>query len=108
MSPASLQVEYREEADADIEKIAFYFAQNAPEVKNRFYQAIDKTVRVLARSPNLGERFPTQNPKLQGMRVWRIDGFPNHLIFYHSTGGRLEILRVFHGARDYATILGEE
>ena len=104
----SERVDFLPEAQIDIEELGLYFSERAPEVENRFYQAIDKTVRVLARSPNLGERFPTQNPKLQGMRVWRIDGFPNHLIFYHSVGDRLEILRVFHGARDYATILDDE
>ena len=100
---------YESEACQDIEGIFDYLDEHAGEsVADRFYDAVIETVERLVRSPNLGERFPTQNPKLQGMRVWRVDGFPQHLIFYRPVDGRLEILRVFHGARDYATILGEE
>jgi toxin ParE1/3/4 len=103
-----LRVQYTSEAGADIEEIGLYFFLRAPEVEARFYRALDKTVRVLARSPNLGECHPCRNPKLEGMRKWQVDGFPNHMIFYRPAEDKLEILRVLHGARDYAAILNEE
>jgi len=108
MNSISLQVQFKKEADADIEEIGLYFAERAPEVRSRFQQAIDKTVRVLARSPNLGERCQFRNPQTKGMRKWRVDGFPNHVIFYRPVGDKLEILRVLHGARDYAALFDEE
>jgi len=101
-------VDIKEDAQIDIEEIGAYFFHRAPEVVERFYRAIDKTVRVLARSPNLGERCRFRNPKTKGMRKWRVDGFPNHVIFYRPIDDKLEILRVLHGARDYATMFDEE
>ena len=108
MNSTPLQVQFEEEADTDIEEIGLYFAERAPEVEERFYQAVGKTVRVLARSPNLGERCQFRNPQTKGMRKWRVDGFPNHVIFYRPVGDKLEILRVLHGARDYAAMFNEE
>jgi len=101
-------VDFWEEARTDIKEIGLYLAERAPEVEERFYQAIGKTVRFLAGAPNLGERHPSRNPKLKGMRKWQVDGFPNHVIFYRPVGDRLEILRVFHGARDYAACFNEK
>ena len=95
-------VDFWVEAQDDIAEIGYYFDQRAPEVKNRFYRAIDKTIEQLVRSPNLGERHPSRSPKLNNMRQWQVDGFPNHAIFYRPVGDRLEILRVLHGARNYA------
>ena len=98
-------VDIKEDAQIDIEEIGAYFFHRAPEVVERFYRAIDKTIEQLVRSPNLGERHPSRSPKLNNMRQWQVDGFPNHAIFYRPVGDRLEILRVLHGARDYAACL---
>ena len=92
MTSIPLKVQFEKEADADIEEIGLYFAERAPEVEERFYQAIGKTVRFLAGAPNLGERYSSRSPKLKGMRKWRVDGFPNHVIFYRPAEDRLEIL----------------
>ena len=107
MNAPPLPLGIAEKASADIEEIAFYLAQQSPVVENRFYQAFDKTIRLLAKSPELGELCRFKNPKTKGMRVWKISGFPNHLIFYRPQEDRLEILRVLHGARDYSTIFEE-
>jgi toxin ParE1/3/4 len=108
MNSAPLRVDYAKEARTDIKEICLYFAQRVPEVRIRFRRAIAKTVHVLARSPNLGERYPCRNPRLKGMRRWQVDGFPNHVIFYRPVDDRLEILRVLHGARNYAATFNEE
>jgi toxin ParE1/3/4 len=42
------------------------------------------------------------------LRIWRIDGFPNHLIFYRPIEGGIEIVRVLHGARDIDAVLESE
>ena len=101
-------VDIKEDAQIDIEEIGAYFFHRAPEVVERFYHAIDKTIGVLARSPNLGERCQFRNPQTKGMRKWRVDGFPNHVIFYRPVDDKLEILRVLHGARNYAAMFDEE
>ncbi|MEH2277481.1 MAG: type II toxin-antitoxin system RelE/ParE family toxin [Nostoc sp.] len=40
-------------------------------------------------------------------RQWRIKDFKDYLILYHIQDTTVEILRVFHGARDLADLLGE-
>jgi toxin ParE1/3/4 len=49
----------------------------------------------------------TANPRLDGMRTWRIEGVENHLVFYCTVGDGIEIIRILHGAREIAAILGE-
>jgi len=58
--------------------------------------------------PGIGERWPSSNPLLADMRVWRIEGFENHLIFYRPTVDGIDIIRVLHGARDIENLLETE
>jgi len=41
----------------------------------------DANFEKLARTPGMGEWRDSANPRLAGLRVSRIDGFPNHVIF---------------------------
>ena len=108
MSHVPLQLNIADKASADIEEISFYFAQRAPDVTDRFYQAVKRTIQQLLRSPALGERCRFRNPATKGMRIWQVDGFSNYLIFYRLNGEQLEILRILHGARNYETMFNEE
>ena len=56
----------------------------------------------------IGERRPTANPRLEGLRVWRIQGLEKHLIFYRTVPDGIEIVRVLHGARDLDRLLEAE
>lgn len=88
-------------ADHDLDAQADYLARQASlETALRFYDAASATFENLTRMPALGERRESANPRLAGLRVWRIEGFPNHLIFYRPVEGGIEIARVLHGARD--------
>lgn len=88
-------------ADADLDDQAAYLARNASlETALRFYAAAQATFEQIARSPGLGERRESTNPRLANLRVRRVEGFDAHLIFYHPAGGAIEIIRVLHGARD--------
>jgi toxin ParE1/3/4 len=59
-------------------------------------------------SPGLGEQRHSSNPLLAGLRIWRIDGSPNDLIFYRPVERGIEIVRVLHGARDIDAVLESE
>ena len=108
MNLQPLLLDITQKAYADLAAICFYFAQNAPEVEERFLKAFDETVRLLASSPNLGERCQSRSPRTKGMRMWLVSGFSNYLIFYRLQENTLQILRVIHGARDYAAIFNNE
>ena len=58
--------------------------------------------------PGMGERRESANPRLAELRVWRVEGFEKHLIFYRPTQGGIEIVRVLHGARDIDSVLESE
>jgi plasmid stabilization system protein ParE len=39
--------------------------------------------------------------------MWRVSGFPNHLIFYRPLeGGGIEVIRVLHAKRDIEALFG--
>lgn len=88
-------------ADRDLDDQAAYLGSHASlETALRFYDAAGSTFATLAGMPGIGERWPSANPRLEGLRVWRIKGFENHLIFYRPADGGIEIVRVLHTARD--------
>ena len=96
-------------ADRDIDGQAEYLMREASlETALRFYDATAATFDKLARMPGMGERRESSNPRLAGLRVWRIDGFPDHLLFYRPVEGGIEIIRVLHGARDIDAVLDSE
>jgi toxin ParE1/3/4 len=96
-------------ADYDIDGLAGYLMQEVSlETALRFYDAAAATFENLAQMPGMGEQRVSSNPRLAGLRVWRIDGFPNHLVFYRPIAGGIEIVRVLHGARDVDTVLEAE
>jgi len=97
-----------DDADQDLSEIADYFDEHCEGVSLRFRERFQETVKRLCRSPNIGERCQFRNPRTQGMRMWLVSGFSNYLIFYRVQGSMLQILRVIHGARDYAAMFNEE
>jgi len=99
---------YETEANQDLAEIFDYLDERSETAADRFYDAVEKTVQRLLRSPTLGERCRFRNLKTKGMRVWQVDGFSNYLIFYRSKDDMLQILRVLHGARNYETIFNNE
>jgi toxin ParE1/3/4 len=93
-------------AEQDIDHQAEYlFNETGLETALRFYDAVAATFGQLVRMPHVGERRESANPQLAGMRVWRINGFPNHLVFYRPVEGGIQVIRVLHAARDVATML---
>ena len=96
-------------ARLDLKKQFEYLAERASiDTANRFIDAAHEAFGNLAKNPGLGATFPARSPKLTGLRVSRVSGFENYLIFYreHSTG--VEIVRVLHGARDIRRVLRSE
>lgn len=99
----------RPAADADLDDQAAYLAREAGiEVALRFYDAAAKTFESITRMPGIGERRESVNPQLAGLRVWRVEGFENHLVFYRPAApdeAGIDIVRVLHGARDITSVI---
>jgi toxin ParE1/3/4 len=93
-------------ADRDLDEQAAYLAAQASlETALRFYDAASSTFAEIVCMAGIGERWPSANPRLAGLRVWRIEGFEKHLIFYRPAADGIEVIRVLHGARDIESVL---
>lgn len=72
------------------------------ELADRFLFAARSSFAALAQAPGLGALSDARSPELRGARKWRVEGFPNRLIFYAPRpAGGVTILRVLHAARDW-------
>jgi toxin ParE1/3/4 len=84
-----------------------YFAEQSPDLADRFWSAAYSTFQKLARQP-MGERLRPRNIALKGLKLWHVHGFDNQLIFYVASRNAVEIIRVLHAARDWMTILRKQ
>ena len=71
--------------DSDVlEELIFlsgYIHDNNEETAQRFLDACDAAFHFLAQNKYAGARKSFSNPELQLVRMWRVKGFENHLIF---------------------------
>ncbi len=99
------EIRIQSQARSDVVRLAVYIGRDSERAANRFLEATDKTFTMLARQPLLGAEYVTKNPRLNGIRVFRVKKFPNHLAFYFPREDGIEIVRVLHGARDLEAAL---
>lgn len=93
-------------ASADIEDQAdFLTGQGRSGAAIRFYAATVGTFEAISLNPGLGEKFEGSSPRLVGVRVRRVNGFENHLVFYRSDEQEIEIVRVLHASRNVDRII---
>ncbi len=97
----------RAEALQDLEDISDYLASRSPALAVRFLNAAEQTFSDLEAMPGLGAICPLHNPRMQGVRQWRIRGFNKYVVIYRPITDGVEILRVLHGSRDLSNILEE-
>ena len=91
------------EAEADLEQIADYIAQDSPKRALSFVRELRRRCEELADS---AEAYPLlQRYGQEGIRR-RVSG--NYLIFYAIRADQVHVLHVLHGARDYEAILFPE
>jgi toxin ParE1/3/4 len=99
----------REAARRDLIAQWVWYAENGSiEVADRFLQAADNTLQLLARQPESGSKFFVRKTELQGMRKFPIsEGFEKILLFYFPLRDGVDLVRVVHGNRDLETLLAE-
>lgn len=98
----------RPSAVAALAAYAEFISRDSVDAALRFFESADATFASLAEAPGMGREHPCDAPRLSGLRVWHVAGFPKHLIFYVPIPGGVEIVNVIHGARDIETALGAE
>ena len=54
----------------------------------------------------MGTARTYNDPALVDVRMWRVAGFPKHLIFYRPIETGIEVIRVLHAKRDIESLFG--
>jgi toxin ParE1/3/4 len=93
------------EADRDTDEIADFLAERSLLTSERFLSQVQSTLERIRSDPGLGMHLKVEEPELKGVLWHRVDGFPNHLIFFRVEGDLILVLRVLHGARDWKSEL---
>jgi plasmid stabilization system protein ParE len=101
------RLQWRKGVDDDIYQIAAHLAGESEELALRFVDAVEKSLKDLARRPFIGSPKLFQSPSLAAVRSWWVEGFPNHLIYYLPLPDGIDVLAVMHGASDVETHLEE-
>lgn len=93
----------RAAARRDVARHAVWLLGEAgPQTARRFLEATQASFAALAETPGLGSIVPTRLPALAQAQKWRVQDFPDQLIFYlPRVGGGVYILRVLHAASNW-------
>src|ERR1043166_7471295 len=84
-----------------------FIANNNPDAATRVIEATFETFNILAANPGIGRLRKFKNSRLLGIRSFRVSGFDNYLVFYRNVGGVVQVLHVYHGARDLESLFND-
>jgi len=103
MDPSVLR---KPEVRRDLVEQADHISRDNLDAALRFLDAAERTFKFLAANREVGQLCNFPQAECTGLRVWPIDGFRNHLVFYQPTDEGVEIWRVLHGARQIESLFG--
>ena len=89
-----MRIRYTRTALQDLNDIYAYIAQDNSNAANRVISALRETIDLIGHFPELGRRGT-----VAGTREFVAARLP-YVIVYQTTQNELQILNVFHGARD--------
>jgi toxin ParE1/3/4 len=95
-----MNVVFAPDAEADLERIGDYIAQDNPVAAVTFVISLRRHCEALAEFP---KRFPLA-PRYEHTGVRRM-AHGDYLIFYRVAAEQVEILHILHGAQDYEPLL---
>jgi len=98
----------RPSADQDIDREALQIASSlGMDAGLRFYEACDRAFALLLTQPKLGVIRDFDLPLLAEMRLWKLKGFEDYLVFYRPMKAGIEVLKVIHGSRNLPALFAE-
>ena len=92
-------------ANRDVDEQIDYFVGQSVETAIRFLDAVKESIQQIVTTPGIGGRYEGPSKSKAELRVWRVEGFRKHLIFYRIRVDSIEVVRVVHGARDLDEVL---
>ncbi len=94
--------------EGELWEIWSFIARDNPDAATRVVEAIGEAFKKLAATPGLGVARKWRNPRLRDIRFFPVPAFANYLVFYRPTAEGIEVLHVYHGARDLDRLLEED
>lgn len=89
-------------ARKDVEEIVEYLYPHSPVASRRFFTSVWKTYEWLCRMPEgSSEVEELSHTTYRGMRISRVKGYKNYLVFYLPIPDGIVIYHVLDGRRDY-------
>jgi toxin ParE1/3/4 len=92
------------QAARDIEEAFVYIAEENLDKGVYFLVAVEETLELLAEQPFVGSQRNFPNKKFENMRMWRVKGFENYLVFYTVEENLIKIFRLVNAKRDFHSI----
>ncbi|MEW6305901.1 MAG: type II toxin-antitoxin system RelE/ParE family toxin [Verrucomicrobiota bacterium] len=83
---------------SDYVEIVSYISEANPDAADRFCDAVESALELLASHPQLAAKAGFQHAP--DVRKWVIRQFPNYVIYYRESPGAAVLLRLLHGARN--------
>jgi toxin ParE1/3/4 len=97
----------RASARRDILAIVDRISDDNPTAALAVYEAYEHTLELLKTTPAMGRLYGSPDPRLANIRVVPLHRFQNYLIFYRPIGEAVEVLHIWHGARDIPALLAD-
>ena len=93
-------------AEDELDEIWGRIAENNPAVASRVMLAAHASFELLANNPHIGRVKALPDTQLKDIRVWYVAGYEQYLIFYRVVPGGIQVIHVYHAARDIERMLG--
>lgn len=103
-----MRVTYDDGVLEELVSLSSYLAEDDEEAAYRFLNACEAAFHFLLKNPRIGSPKTFQDPALKDIRMWRVKGFRDYLIFYQATASSVRILHVIHSAIDYNRVFDDE
>jgi toxin ParE1/3/4 len=94
-----MKLKYTGPAKADLRKIAAWIAEENPARSQTFANELRAACRSVLGFPEANQSLDISRQQTVRRKV-----YGNYLIFYRVTNQTVEILRILHGAQDYADL----
>ena len=94
-----MSFQLRPQAEADIEAIVLYIAEDSPQAARRWTETIYTCCQRLGEMPEMGV---ARSDIREGLRTFPVG---NYLVLYRQVENGAEIVRVVHGARQWEALL---
>ncbi len=102
---------FLQSAEDDITEIMRYISYDSPQAATAFREAVESACERFVILPEMGSTPDalSRYSILKGVRVLPLQRFEKYLLFYRPVmDGKIEIVRVVHGARDLPALFEDK